>query len=181
MNGRRGRSAARLVPALAFASLLVPTLAGGLEPVAPTTPDPAPGTALELASPRAATPPFRMTESRAACRDHAPERRAFFGDLHVHTARSQDASTQDTRVTPADAYRFAAGEAIGIQPYDATGRARRTVQLARPLDFAAVTDHAEQIGEVHICKTPGQPGHDSLVCGLYRNFPRVAFFIMNGR
>jgi hypothetical protein len=181
MNGRRGRSAARLVPALAFASLLVPTLAGGLEPVAPTTPDPAPGTALELASPRAATPPFRTTESRATCRDHAPERRAFFGDLHVHTARSQDASTQDTRVTPADAYRFAAGEAIGIQPYDATGRARRTVQLARPLDFAAVTDHAEQIGEVHICKTPGQPGHDSLVCGLYRNFPRVAFFIMNGR
>ncbi|MFO0688841.1 MAG: DUF3604 domain-containing protein [Myxococcota bacterium] len=145
--------------------------------------------ALAAAQPSSAEParpgspplPFRSTESRAACADHTPERRPFFGDLHVHTARSQDASTQDTRVTPSDAYRFARGEALGIQPYDAAGKSLRTVKLDRPLDFAAVTDHAEQIGEVHICRTPGQPGHDSLVCGLYRNFPRVAFFIMNGR
>ncbi len=182
MGGSRRRAAARLVPALAFASLIAPALAGRAAPEAPpsaTTPTPA--ARPELAPARPASPPFRTTETRAACRDHTPERRPFFGDLHVHTARSQDASTQDTRVTPADAYRFAAGESIGIQPYDEAGRPRRTVQLARPLDFAAVTDHAEQIGEVHICRTPGLPGHDSLVCGLYRNFPRVAFFVMNGR
>jgi hypothetical protein len=130
---------------------------------------------------RPATLPYPVTEKRAACSDYEPERRPFFGDLHVHTARSQDASTQDTRVTPREAYRFATGAPLGIQPFDSAGKSLRTVKLDRPLDFAAVTDHAEQIGEVHICRTPGQPGHDSLVCGLYRNFPRVAFFIMNGR
>ncbi len=149
-----------LLVAPALAALAAPALAAEERPIAPV---------------------FAVTETRAACRDYSPERRAFFGDLHVHTARSQDASTQDTRVTPRDAYRFAVGETLGIQPFDAAGRSLRNVKLERPLDFAAVTDHAEQIGEVHICRTPGQPGHDSLVCGLYRNFPRVAFFIMNGR
>ncbi|MDX1650656.1 MAG: DUF3604 domain-containing protein, partial [Myxococcota bacterium] len=50
-----------------------------------------------------------------------------------------------------------------------------------PLDFAAVTDHAEQLGEVHICTTPGAPGHGSLVCRIQRRFPRFAFFLMNSR
>lgn len=125
--------------------------------------------------------PYAITEDREPCAEYTPLRRPFFGDTHVHTARSQDASTQDTRVTPAEAYRFAKGDPLDIQPFDADGNGLRTVQLARPLDFAVVTDHANQIGEVHICKTPGQPGHDSLVCRMYRNFPRVAFFVMNAR
>jgi hypothetical protein len=123
--------------------------------------------------------PGASAETREPCAHHDAERRPFFGDLHVHTAYSQDASTQDTRTTPREAYGFARGEALGIQPFDADGKALRTVQLDRPLDFAAVTDHAEQIGEVRICRTPGAPGHDSWVCRLYRNFPRVAFFVMN--
>lgn len=125
--------------------------------------------------------PYSITEERAPCTEYTPLRRPFFGDTHVHTARSQDASTQDTRVTPAEAYRFAKGSALDIQPFDSEGNGLRTVQLSRPLDFAVVTDHANQIGEVHICKTPGQPGHDSLICRLYRNFPRVAFYVMNAR
>ena len=129
----------------------------------------------------AAVRPYAITEEREPCAEMTPLRRPFFGDLHVHTARSQDASTQDTRVSPAEAYRFAKGAPLGIQPFDADDNPLRTVQLVRPLDFAAVTDHANQLGEVHICQTPGQPGHDSLVCGLYRNFPRVAFFVMNAR
>jgi len=124
---------------------------------------------------------YRVTEEREPCAEYTPLRRPFFGDTHVHTARSQDASTQDTRVTPAEAYRFAKGAPLEIQPFDADGFGLRTVQLTRPLDFAIVTDHANQIGEVHICKTPGQPGHDSLVCRMYRNYPRVAFFVMNAR
>ena len=125
--------------------------------------------------------PYALTEKREPCAETHPTRRPLFGDLHVHTARSQDASTQDTRLTPRDAYRFARGERLGIQPYDEQGRGMRQVQLDRPLDFAAVTDHAEQIGEVHICNTPGVEGHDSLACKLYRNFPRAAFFLFNGR
>ena len=125
--------------------------------------------------------PYPVTETREPCAEFSPLRRPFFGDTHVHTARSQDASTQDTRTSPAEAYRFAKGSPLGIQPFDAEGRPLRTVQLARPLDFAVVTDHANQIGEVHICRTPGATGYDSLVCRLYRNFPRVAFFVMNAR
>ena len=125
--------------------------------------------------------PFEVTEERAPCTDYAPNKRPLFGDLHVHTARSQDASTQDTRISPRQAYRFARGESLGIQPYTEDGRPMRRVQLARPLDFAAVTDHAEQIGEVHICNTPDAEGYSSLACRMYRSFPRVAFFVFNGR
>jgi len=118
---------------------------------------------------------------RQPCLDRDPNRRALFGDLHVHTRFSLDASTQDTRNTPADAYRFARGEALGIQPYDAEDRAQRSIRLDRPLDFAAVTDHSELFGEVAMCTTPGLPGHDTFVCSVYRGWPRLAFFLMNGR
>jgi len=125
--------------------------------------------------------PYAVTEERVPCERYEPHRRPLFGDLHVHTARSQDASTQGTRVTPREAYQFARGEALGIQPHGKDGVPLRTVQLARPLDFAAITDHSEQLGEVHICNTPSSDGYGSLACRLYRNFPRVAFFVFNGR
>lgn len=124
--------------------------------------------------------PYARTESREDCAEYTPERRPLFGDLHVHTARSQDASTQDTKTSPREAYLFARGQELGIQPYDDDGNPMRRVQLDRPLDFAAVTDHAEQIGEVHICTTPGYEGYDSWPCWVYRTFPRAAFFLFNG-
>ena len=115
----------------------------------------APGAALAAGE---APHPFLVTEMREPCAAHAPLRSPFFGDLHVHTRFSQDASTQGTRNGPRDAYRFARGEALGIQPYDAQGRPLRHLKLDRPLDFAAVTDHAELLGEVEICRTPGLAG-----------------------
>jgi hypothetical protein len=124
---------------------------------------------------------LERTEARAPCAEADPLRRAFFGDLHVHTAFSLDASTQDTRSRPRDAYRFARGERLGIPPYDAAGRPLRSLVLDRPLDFAAVTDHAELFGETAICRTPGLAGHDSLVCWILRHRPRLAFFLMNSR
>jgi hypothetical protein len=133
-----------------------------------------------LATTRATALPFERTETREPCDAVDALRRPFFGDLHVHTALSLDASTQDTRNRPRDAYRFARGEPMGIQPYDEAGTPGRTIRLGRPLDFVAVTDHAELFGEVRICQTPDLPGHDSSICRLFRWLPRVAFYMING-
>jgi hypothetical protein len=132
--------------------------------------------AVGLAAASAAASPVR---ERCAARD--PLRRPYFGDLHVHTALSLDASTQGTRNVPRDAYRFARGETVGLAPYGADGQPLREARLARPLDFAAVTDHAELFGETRICGDPALEGAGSLVCRLYRGWPRLAFFVMNGR
>ncbi len=137
-----------------------------------------------LGGPGAAAEPgaaLARSELREPCADRDPLRRPFFGDLHVHTAHSLDASTQGTRNLPRDAYDFARGERVALQPYAADGSPRRHAQLGRPLDFAAVTDHAEFFGETRICNDPALVGYDSVVCGVYRRWPRLAFFVMNGR
>lgn len=134
--------------------------------------------ALGAAEPGVAAPGAAATPPEAPCSDRALVRRPYFGDLHVHTALSQDASTQGTRNGPDDAYRFARGGEIGLQPFRGDEPLRR-LRLARPLDFAAVTDHAEQLGEVAICRDPALGGHESWVCRLYRAWPRAAFFVMN--
>ncbi|MFK7899009.1 MAG: DUF3604 domain-containing protein [Myxococcota bacterium] len=124
---------------------------------------------------------FRRTETREPCRTHDPLRRPHFGDTHVHTALSFDAWGQGTRGRPDDAYRFAKGEALGVQPFDAEGKAGKEVQLRRPLDFAIVTDHAELMGETQICGTPGSVGYDSWMCRLNRFFPKLGYMAVNGR
>ncbi|MFN2426141.1 MAG: DUF3604 domain-containing protein, partial [Candidatus Binatia bacterium] len=115
------------------------------------------------------------------CAAWTQARRPLFGDLHVHTALSFDANSLGVRNMPADAYRFARGEQLGLQPYTSGGSPRRTVQLERPLDFAAVTDHAELLGELHICQTPGTAGHDSLACRIQRRWPLLAYLLVNSR
>jgi hypothetical protein len=119
------------------------------------------------------------SEAREPCANVAPLKQAFFGDLHVHTRYSLDAATQGTRTTPAQAYQFALGERLGIQPWSADGKALRSLQLSRPLDFAMVSDHAELIGEVNMCSSPQLEGYDSWQCLVYRNWPRGAFYLFN--
>ncbi len=121
----------------------------------------------------------QYSEQRAPCADFSAERRPFFGDLHVHTRYSLDASTQGTRTTPAQAYEFARGARVGVQPWDEQGNAARSLQLRRPLDFAMVSDHAELIGEVRMCNTPDVTGYGSWQCMLYRHFPRGAYYLFN--
>jgi hypothetical protein len=71
--------------------------------------------------------------------DFNENRNAYFGDLHVHTSWSFDAFIFNVRTSPDDAYNFGKGQAIphvGGKP----------IQMSRPLDFMAVTDHAEYMG-----------------------------------
>ena len=82
------------------------------------------------------------TEQREPCAERSDTRRAFFGDLHIHTGYSYDALPLGTNTTPADAYRFAQGQPLAVPPYDESGEPTGIAQLKVPLDFAAVTDHA---------------------------------------
>jgi hypothetical protein len=120
------------------------------------------------------------TEAREACEHRDPLRQPFFGDLHIHTKHSHDAASQGTVATPRDAYRFAMGEPLGVQPFDASGKSLRTLRLERPLDFAGVTDHSELFGEIRMCKNPGLPGYDSFVCRVYRGWPRLGATLVAG-
>jgi hypothetical protein len=126
-------------------------------------------------------PPRRPAAARAPCADRDPLRKAFFGDTHVHTALSFDAMGQGTRATPRDAYRFARGERLAVQPFDAVGAGQQTLRLLRPLDFAVVTDHSELLGETRICETLGVEGSDSLVCRVMRRWPKLGYVLVNSR
>lgn len=119
-----------------------------------------------------------LGKDREPCDHRDPLRQPFFGDLHIHTKYSHDASSQGTVASPLDAYHFAMGEPLGIQPFDDEGRPLRTLRLERPLDFAGVTDHAELFGEIQICNTPGLPGHDSFVCRVYRGWPNLGAMLI---
>jgi hypothetical protein len=92
----------------------------------------------------------------------------YFGDLHVHTALSADAVGFDVKTRPDDAYRYAFEGTVLLPPLDAEGRPTRRYVSPRTLDFMAVTDHAEFLGEVGICSSEGVPGYESELCQAVR-------------
>ncbi len=80
---------------------------------------------------------------------------AFFGETHLHTKYSLDAFIGGNRLSASQALKFAQGEEILLE---STGK---TMQLKRPLDFAAVTDHAEYIGEMYSVLNPNAQAYDN--------------------
>ncbi len=71
---------------------------------------------------------------------HVTSTQVYWGDTHLHTSFSPDASLNgNIRLGPEEAFRFARGQAI-------EGHNGKTAKLGRPLDFLVVTDHAEYLG-----------------------------------
>ena len=88
-------------------------------------------------------------------------RQLLFGDLHIHTGLSTDAYILGVRTAPTDVYRFSRGEII-------QHAAGYPVQISRPLDFAAVTDHAEYIGQARLADLD-IPTNNQTVAEMLRN------------
>lgn len=107
-------------------------------------------------------------ELREPCAVRNPLKNVYFGGLHVHTSLSFDAWIGDVRSKPEDAYRFAKGETVPLQPTGGNEGGRGEIRLERPLDFAAVVDHGDLLAETEACVTPDSGVYDSLTCRLFR-------------
>jgi len=81
----------------------------------------------------------------------APATNAYFGAVHVHTSYSFDAYTNGTLTSPAHAYQWAQGKAIP------GGGGGPDLQIKQPLDFYAVSDHAEYMGVFKLMEDPANP------------------------
>jgi hypothetical protein len=103
---------------------------------------------------------------RPPCDDRVATLQALFGDLHIHTAYSSDAFNFGLRMEPDDADRYAFGGRLQLPLGE--DMAAREVALARPLDFAGVTDHAEFFGEQDVCFDPDAAGYSSSFCEVMR-------------
>ena len=125
---------------------------------------------------------------RASAHNIVPEqRRAFFGELHLHTVMSFDAWNFGTKVTADEAYRFARGETVMVPAFQVAREqgieAKGAVPARRawPLDFTAVTDHSEYLGAMHQLDEPGSEfgktelGRAFLESGSFRRAVRAAF------
>ena len=100
----------------------------------------------------------------ALTRSSAPNR-CTGATYHVHTGYSLDAWGYGTHATPADAYAFAKGAPIVLP--DGT-----RVALDRPLDFMAVTDHAEWFNLLYMCTDPQWRSADYCKTMTEKNKPR---------
>jgi hypothetical protein len=73
-------------------------------------------------------------------------RSVYWGDTHLHTSFSPDASlTGNVLLGPAEAYEFARGETI-------TAHNGLKARLDRPLDFLVVSDHSEYMGFIPLVR-----------------------------
>jgi hypothetical protein len=157
MNGEAAITCASRRLAVAMALLSVAACGRG-EP---------PGTDATPASAAASSAPERALtiEEREAAVPENPLKEAYFGETHVHTSFSLDAYIGGARLTPDDAYRFAQGQTVVVNGQEHS--------IGRPLDWVAVSDHAEFIGEMYSTQVPGAKGGDNPMLEELRNLQTV--------
>jgi hypothetical protein len=97
-----------------------------------------------------------------------PDMNLYWGELHLHTAESFDATLFGNSLGIEDAYRFAKGEPL-------TSAGGEVMQLTRPLDFVAITDHAEGFGTRTHCGSPKLSLGERAACWL-ANEPNPMIF-----
>jgi len=102
-----------------------------------------------------------------------PLKNVYWGDTHVHTQESFDANLLGTRTTIEDAYRFAQGEKL-LSP------GGETMQLSRPLDFVAITDHAESFGMASRCGDDNLNLIEKATCYLVNTPNVLGFAVLRG-
>lgn len=94
--------------------------------------------------------PLQVAASEAVSDDSTVNRQAWFGELHIHSGWSFDSYWHGVRTTPEDAYRYNTGHSI---PHFSGEQ----VRSAAPLDFMALTDHAEYMGFMPLFSDPAHP------------------------
>lgn len=99
-----------------------------------------------------------------------PAKNLYWGELHVHTMESFDAKLFGTTLSIEDAYRFARGEPL-------RGDGGESMQLSRPLDFMAITDHAESFGMRRLCQDEGLSLAEKANC-YFLETPSVTAFLV---
>ena len=90
---------------------------------------------------------YKPPQSALSVQPVNPVNNVYFGDLHIHSSLSADAYLFGNRRDLDATYRFAKGESAQLETSE-------VIEITRPLDFAAVTDHAEGFGRVMACLEP---------------------------
>jgi len=101
---------------------------------------------------------------------YSETKNAYFGNLHIHTSWSFDGFTNGSVTEPDDAYRWAQGESI---PGGGDGT---PLQIKVPLDWYAVSDHAEWMGMFKMMADPNTPiGQLDFAKRVISDDPAVSF------
>jgi Protein of unknown function (DUF3604) len=80
-----------------------------------------------------------------------PERNVYYGETHVHTSWSFDAfAFGDTVTGPETFYQYSLGKSV---PHPGGYQ----VRITKPLDWGAVTEHAEYMGMIQEANDPASP------------------------
>lgn len=145
-----------------FSKVTAVAIAGGVALLAAACKAPAPA---EKAAPAAPAAAMQTVEQLEAAVPDQPLKEAYFGETHVHTSFSLDAFIGGARLTPDEAYKFAQGKDVTIQG--------QSHNIKKPLDWTAVSDHAEFIGEMYSAQVPGAKGGDNPMLEELRGLTKV--------